>query len=1415
MANTLYTFFLVLAFLVHTTHSTACPSGSTCTSLIDQMKQIDAYVDTRNDNNPVMIFIDDATSARGIFEHFDNTGDIPMCIGEREWLDGSRTGTSLSCYDLFDEANHYTKSTLKWIKSHDAGTSEKGLAVMTAGKLFDSTQLQNVRMSSPPSASTVFNQKQYILSIGPEIDIDVYVYQGKVYTEIKLQNEGNLGSQKTCQAVVDADLQAGSEFWASVKLIFSSRTIVIHVSKDGATPPLVGTADCTHIDESKWPHNAAAGHPDMWTTSNWIGGSSCQVDEASINKRVAGTTVFGGDYVCKLHIVNEICSADELINGEQCTEQFEGQPWWVVDGLQLLTYYVPLQVPTTNTWFYGDLGGLVMWNLGTHDLSMTQAENIAQSINVNEADGANTACAQGTYREESSSNTCLSCPAGKTTASTGSTSAADCFTSCEPGYGGDPCALCSAGTYSLNNLCEPCTADGSKTSPAGSNSSAACLCSAGFERDGEACTACATGSEKLLAGDHACECSAGFELDSNDACTACATGSEKLLAGDHACECSANFERDSNDACTACATGSEKPLAGDHACVCSANFERDSNNACTACATGSEKPLAGDHDCVCSANFQRDSNDACIACPANSEKPLAGNGTCVCSANFERDSENACVSCASSMYKLTAGDHACECSGCASNHYLSAPCRDGGVTECRPCTNNSVTVSAFPVLAHFDGGSAATETFDGSRVHTAGTVNLHNASWTFLIKIKRDGTENGARALSIGRHAAGENGMEVQFVNGYWQLLVSVNGNYKSDFEASDGTCTPCEHGLEHLYPQNKNATAGYDEIVLQVPRTDVIRFTVNGVQTTYGAGVFPWLDVASLVSLAGQTDGGGGVQADTELAGKIAGFYAYSQDLAPADITAELAKIIPGQHDAVYDTVAGDGENASSVCVCAEDYYGDAVRGCSACPPGTQSPINTTSEPACIGPRCDQNEYYDEGSTECKPCPANSTSEYGQNDCACSASDFPDVIGVRKVAGNPYGEKWARFNSMGGLEDAKLPYIQDFSAAISHDSAHIWTNDAAGFKQYDALTLEENAGARFGTGLGFPLHYLRMSQDGLFFFGCAPVGDSLLQSKVYKWGLNQATPQELTINGFCGDKRTHHEVFGLGAESVDGNVLMAHDGSFVLVYSREHHETSFRTWLYKISVDTFSVLHTIDLGLGSAAGHRSFNSLRTIALSQDNQRLYYQDQTAGAGNGNCRIYVEDLSADIDPAQDTQLAVNDGQCDATNNWRTDPLLWSWVPASFLLAPDGITLYHVRTTANQYQVYSFNTSSGVYAHETPVVNYVAWDPAPTAADDNRNMIVDWQLSPNGKFILAIGKHSFWTTGMLSIMSHGGELTVQDEASCSACPLHSSVRLGSAFRSVFEPGNVHLCECNAGYAGNVTSGCFRCEEGKFMT
>ena len=99
-------------------------------------------------------------------------------------------------------------------------------------------------------------------------------------------------------------------------------------------------------------------------------------------------------------------------------------------------------------------------------------------------------------------------------------------------------------------------------------------------------------------------------------------------------------------------------------------------------------------------------------------------------------------------------------------------------------------------------------------------------------------------------------------------------------------------------------------------------------------------------------------------------------------------------------------------------------------------------------------------------------------------------------------------------------------------------------------------------------------------------------------------------------------------------------------------------------------MLHTIDLGLGSAAGHRSFNPLRTIALSQDNQRLYYQDQIAGAGNGNCRIYVEDLSADIDPAQDTQLAVNDGQCDATNNWRTDPLLWSWVPASFCWRPTG-------------------------------------------------------------------------------------------------------------------------------------------------
>jgi hypothetical protein len=50
--------------------------------------------------------------------------------------------------------------------------------------------------------------------------------------------------------------------------------------------------------------------------------------------------------------------------------------------------------------------------------------------------------------------------------------------SCLPGYGGDPCALCTSNTYSHDNACQPCPSH--TISPTGAHSQWECLAEPGF-----------------------------------------------------------------------------------------------------------------------------------------------------------------------------------------------------------------------------------------------------------------------------------------------------------------------------------------------------------------------------------------------------------------------------------------------------------------------------------------------------------------------------------------------------------------------------------------------------------------------------------------------------------------------------------------------------------------------------------------------------------------------------------------------------------------------------------------------------------------------------------------------------------------------------------------------------------------------
>jgi hypothetical protein len=738
---------------------------------------------------------------------------------------------------------------------------------------------------------------------------------------------------------------------------------------------------------------------------------------------------------------------------------------------------------------------------------------------------------------------------------------------------------------------------------------------------------------------------------------------------------------------------------------------------------------------------------------------------------------------------------------------MAVQCQALGASQCLPCPDHSITVSELPVYAHFDGGSEPAETFDGSGLHHAASLNLFNASWTLLFKIRKSTDAATGKALVLGRQAPGHNHLEVQLVNGYWQLLVSIDGNLKSDFEATEGTCTPCSQGLEHLYPQNKNATTAYDEIRIHIPRNGVVRFAVNNVETTYGAGAFAWLDMASNVTLAGE------VQADAGLACSIAGFYAYNRDLLLHEAADELAKIKANLHDAVYKTVATRGEASASVCLCTAGFYGDGEAGCRACPKGTDSVFNTTLKDDCVGQRCDANEYWDEVFGGCQPCPANSTSAYGDNDCACAETDFPTTETHVTVVPNDYGERWQIYERRTIDSDGNgFAYIQDFSLTMSPDSAYIWVSRSFGFQKY---TPEGDRNGGFGVGLGWPVFHLKMSRDGNYFFGCAPVleGDldlnqfSKTKSKVYKWEINQDNPQELEIDGFCGNFDTGDPV---SVNTLEGNVLMSNDGSFVLVYSREHRTNSYRTWLYKISVESFTVMQTIDFGTGTTPEHRSYNPITTMALSKDDQQIYYQynkyddvnsctvTRDSTTSDSCCRIFVEYLSNDIDPTQDTQLAVNDGQCDQTTNDFRNGYDY-WTPRSFLLSSDGNLLYQLKNWNNQMQIYSFDIRTGEYAHETPVRTLEGFD----------SMLMNsWQMSPDRNFVL-VGARDDYKIARFAIYSTGAEVSAVTTASCAPCPANSSPQYEAVLQSVFEPRTAEDCKCKPGFFGNATGeGCQVC-------
>ena len=197
---------------------------------------------------------------------------------------------------------------------------------------------------------------------------------------------------------------------------------------------------------------------------------------------------------------------------------------------------------------------------------------------------------------------------------------------------GNPCTACATGTYKNNTGTSQCTVcPAGLTSPTASTSSAACLsaaCNAGYTGpDGGPCTACVAGKYKTTTGSVGCtNCFSGTYSATAGAvsaglCMVCPTSSNSPTGSSAlaACTCNVGFTGPNGGPCTECGAGTYKDASG--------------SAACTACSVN-----------TFSQTVKATSAATCLACPANANSPAGSTAatSCTCNVGFAF-SNNVCV----------------------------------------------------------------------------------------------------------------------------------------------------------------------------------------------------------------------------------------------------------------------------------------------------------------------------------------------------------------------------------------------------------------------------------------------------------------------------------------------------------------------------------------------------------------------------------------------------------------------------------------------------------------------------------------------------------------------------------------------------------------------------------------------------
>jgi hypothetical protein len=336
------------------------------------------------------------------------------------------------------------------------------------------------------------------------------------------------------------------------------------------------------------------------------------------------------------------------------------------------------------------------------DKHLTNVDFADASAKLNQYLGQNSCmqCPAGSYSDSTGATACTKCPAGTYSITVGASSSVVC-TVCTTGtysitVGANSsmaCTACMAGSYSGNTGASGCsTCLPGLSSLAGASicrtSELICIaCPANTSFTGGVCTACA-GDTVSAAGSAACQCKTGF-TGAPGACQACPAGTYKRMAGTSACRaCQANSVSQSGSALCACGPG-YTGITGDVCVACVAGKYKSviGSAACIDCAGRRNSPAAAPNitSCLCDAAYTQLENAAwtyeavydreCVACAAGTFKALAGVQACtVCAQNqssvtamtvcscvpgFTGPDGGPCAECARGTYKDWLGSQAC------------------------------------------------------------------------------------------------------------------------------------------------------------------------------------------------------------------------------------------------------------------------------------------------------------------------------------------------------------------------------------------------------------------------------------------------------------------------------------------------------------------------------------------------------------------------------------------------------------------------------------------------------------------------------------------------------------------------------------------------------------------------------------